>query len=217
MMTIFSLFKSILLLQMKIKLMFEKSGLLIIFCGWMESQKLKTQKLKCYVLGPKSQKFPTAENTRYTVAKHDYQESVTTWQTDRQTDTGQSDSYVPLCFAGDIKINVENLEEGWLANSYSDHITIDKGIINACIVWTPILTWEILAGCVPWPESLFPLHACPLQSLDCWHSKSITPPPPHTHIISLPAQFDFLHREYEISKHPDLGLPFYCQLVHHGL
>ena len=33
----------------------------------MESQKLKTQKLKCYVLGPKSQKFPTAENTRYTV------------------------------------------------------------------------------------------------------------------------------------------------------
>ena len=33
----------------------------------MESQKLKTQKLKCYVLGPKSQKIPTAENTRYTV------------------------------------------------------------------------------------------------------------------------------------------------------
>ena len=35
----------------------------------MESQKLKTQKLKCYVLGPKSQKFPTAENTRYTVCE----------------------------------------------------------------------------------------------------------------------------------------------------
>ena len=33
----------------------------------MESQKLKTQKLKCYVLVPKSQKFPTAEYTRYTV------------------------------------------------------------------------------------------------------------------------------------------------------
>ena len=33
----------------------------------MESQKLKTQKLKCCVLRPKSQKFPTAENTRYTV------------------------------------------------------------------------------------------------------------------------------------------------------
>ena len=47
--------------------MYENNGLLIIFCGWMESQKLKTQKLKCYVLGPKSQKFPTAENTRYTV------------------------------------------------------------------------------------------------------------------------------------------------------
>ena len=36
----------------------------------MESQKLKTQKLKCYVLGPKSQKFPTAENTRYTVSQY---------------------------------------------------------------------------------------------------------------------------------------------------
>ena len=35
----------------------------------------------------------------------DYQESVTTGQTDRQThgwtDTGQSDPYVPLCFACD--------------------------------------------------------------------------------------------------------------------
>ena len=28
---------------------------------------MESQKLKCYVLGPKSQKFPTAENTRYTV------------------------------------------------------------------------------------------------------------------------------------------------------
>ena len=31
----------------------------------------------------------------------DYQESVTTRQTDRQTDAGQSGPYVPLCFAGD--------------------------------------------------------------------------------------------------------------------
>ena len=30
----------------------------------------------------------------------DYQESVTT----RQTDAGQSDPYMPLCFAGDTKI-----------------------------------------------------------------------------------------------------------------
>ena len=66
-MTILSLFKSILLLQMKIKFMYENNCPLVIFCGWMESQKLKTQKLKCYVLRPKSQKFPTAENTRYTV------------------------------------------------------------------------------------------------------------------------------------------------------
>ena len=37
----------------------------------------------------------------------DYQESVTTGQTDThthtQTDAGQSDLYVPLCFAGDTK------------------------------------------------------------------------------------------------------------------
>ena len=34
------------------------------------------------------------------IAMRDYQESVTTGQTDRQTDAGQSDPYVPLCFAG---------------------------------------------------------------------------------------------------------------------
>ena len=33
----------------------------------------------------------------------DYQESVTTGQTHRQTDAGQSDPYVLLCFAGDTK------------------------------------------------------------------------------------------------------------------
>ena len=37
------------------------------------------------------------------IAMHDYQESVTTGQTDGQTDAGQSDPYVPLCFAGDTK------------------------------------------------------------------------------------------------------------------
>ena len=44
------------------------------------------------------------------IAMRDYQESVTTGQThihtdrrtDRQTDAGQSDPYVLLCFAGDI-------------------------------------------------------------------------------------------------------------------
>ena len=37
------------------------------------------------------------------IAMRDYQESVTTRQTDRQTqtDAGQSDPYVSLCFAGD--------------------------------------------------------------------------------------------------------------------
>ena len=40
------------------------------------------------------------------IAMRDYQESVTTRQThtqDGQTDAGQSDPYVPLCFAGDTK------------------------------------------------------------------------------------------------------------------
>ena len=48
------------------------------------------------------------------IAMYNYQESVTTGQThthtpthtqmDRQTDTGQMDLYVLLCFAGDTKI-----------------------------------------------------------------------------------------------------------------
>ena len=41
------------------------------------------------------------------IAMCDYQESVTTGEThrrtDRQTDAGQSDPYVPLCLAGDTK------------------------------------------------------------------------------------------------------------------
>ena len=32
------------------------------------------------------------------IAIHDYQESVTTGQTDGQTEVGQSDPYVPLCW-----------------------------------------------------------------------------------------------------------------------
>ena len=42
------------------------------------------------------------------IAMHDYQESLTTGQTDRhtdrQTDAGQSDPYVLLCFADDTKM-----------------------------------------------------------------------------------------------------------------
>ena len=35
------------------------------------------------------------------IAMRDYQESVTNGQTDGRTDAGQSDLFVPLCFAGD--------------------------------------------------------------------------------------------------------------------
>ena len=41
------------------------------------------------------------------IAMPDYQESVTTGQTDGQTDAGQSDPYVPLCFAGDTKSTLQ--------------------------------------------------------------------------------------------------------------
>ena len=48
----------------------------------------------------------------YGVHKRDYQESVTIAQTDArthtQTDAGQSDPYVPLCFAGDTKTKIKN-------------------------------------------------------------------------------------------------------------
>ena len=37
------------------------------------------------------------------IAMHDYQESVTTGQAERQIDARQSDPYVQLCFAGDTK------------------------------------------------------------------------------------------------------------------
>ena len=44
------------------------------------------------------------------IAMHDYHESVNTGQTGTQTygqtDAGQSDHYVPLCFAGDTTYGV---------------------------------------------------------------------------------------------------------------
>ena len=52
---------------MKIKFMYKNNCLLVIFLRLNGIAKIKNAKLKCYVLGPKSQKFPTAENTRYTV------------------------------------------------------------------------------------------------------------------------------------------------------
>ena len=39
----------------------------------------------------------------WNIGMRDYQESVTIRQTQGQTDAGQSDPFVPLCFAGDTK------------------------------------------------------------------------------------------------------------------
>ena len=55
------------------------------------------------------------------IAMHDYQESVTTGKTTHthtytQTDAGQSDTYVPLLFAGDTKRcrkRIKNLTSEW--------------------------------------------------------------------------------------------------------
>ena len=100
MMTILSLFKSILFLQikLKIKFMYENNCLLFIFCGWMESQKFKMQKLKSYVLGSKSQKIPTAENTRYTVYGNKLVNTIET---------------KPLCISSSNLAEMLTLVRGW--------------------------------------------------------------------------------------------------------
>ena len=60
----------------------------------------------------------------WNIAMPDYQESVTTGQTHRQTYAGQSDPYVPLCFAGDAKSKFNSFGsssyDGFLALSPSD-------------------------------------------------------------------------------------------------
>ena len=45
------------------------------------------------------------------IAMSDYQESVTTGRTDGQTDAGQSDPYVSLCFAGDTKTTYKQTKD----------------------------------------------------------------------------------------------------------
>ena len=61
------------------------------------------------------------------IALRDFQESVTTGQTDThrdgQTDAGQSDPYVPLCFASDTKMeflySIEVCMETHMLSHYS--------------------------------------------------------------------------------------------------
>ena len=58
------------------------------------------------------------------IAMRDYQESVTTGQTHTrthaQTDAGQSDPYVPLCFAGDTK--TPNKLETQIKQNVDEHV-----------------------------------------------------------------------------------------------
>ena len=48
--------------------------------------------------------LPVKHSYAWLPRKRDYQESVTTGQTHGQTDAGQSDPYVPLCFVGNTKM-----------------------------------------------------------------------------------------------------------------
>ena len=65
------------------------------------------------------------------IAMRDYQESVTTGQThtrththmDRQTDAGQIDPYVPLCFAGDTKTRHVFVKHGCPWHQQSQNLT----------------------------------------------------------------------------------------------
>ena len=51
-------------------------------------------------------------------------------QTDGQTDTGQSDPYVPLCFAGNTKIHNFIFPKFWLRLPKDDTVCIYFGIIS---------------------------------------------------------------------------------------
>ena len=75
------------------------------------------------------------------IAMRDYQESVTTGQTDRhtdrqtdrrtdgQTDAGQSYPYVPLCFAGDTKTDITK-KNSYSMTSYNVMIWTLYGIVR---------------------------------------------------------------------------------------
>ena len=59
------------------------------------------------------------------IAMRDYQGSVTTGQTDGQTDAGQSDPYVPICFAGNTKMkSLPNVFLLKSINKYTSSVSI---------------------------------------------------------------------------------------------
>ena len=78
-------------------------------------------------------------------AKHsyDYQESVTTEQTHPQTDPGQSDPYVPLCFTGDTKMSncaMDNPGQPLLTDTMNDHCYYNHGqtMLTHCQNYVPL-------------------------------------------------------------------------------
>ena len=72
------------------------------------------------------------------IAIHDYQESVTTGQSDRQTDAGQSEPYVPLCFAGDTQISSLQLLFGHHFPTFETTLWLritDEGSVRGMRIW----------------------------------------------------------------------------------
>ena len=78
------------------------------------------------------------------IAMRDYQESVTTWQTHRQTDrwtdAGRSDPYVPLCFAGETKITP------WTPLNWPTHL-IDLSLLSCCDAVSFCSIWSSSSRC----------------------------------------------------------------------
>ena len=91
------------------------------------------------------------------IAISDYQESVTTGQTDTQTDTqmdgqtdaGQSDPYVPLCFAGDTKSGPKHILKLIKVNQnifyHFFHLPLPFTLCIPTMMLTSILTISILS------------------------------------------------------------------------
>ena len=67
----------------------------------------------------------------WNIAMCDYQESVTTLLTDGQTDAGQCDPYVPLCFAGNTKT---------VFNPYIWFIVCQQHCYRCTWIWKQLLT-----------------------------------------------------------------------------
>ena len=66
------------------------------------------------------------------IARRDYLENVTTGQTHAKTDAGQSDPYVPLCFAGDTKVGKQREHHNFVSATNAE-LTGAASDTNQCV------------------------------------------------------------------------------------